>query len=261
MLIAPRDLDRARRILTDAGYTPFLETDTASAVDRLQEPWSMVHADGSIHDIDLHWAALNSPLLDKVLPVEYSMEMPVSLPSLGHNAQTLPGDLALVHASLHRAKHVISPYFVDGVVHYGGDRLIWLVDIDLLWRALDPQGRENAVMIAVEAGVGRIVGAALVAAQDNLATPVSESQLEALNRAQIGAAARYLASDTQAGRAMRDLSASKENMGRFRYMRNRVLPPKTFMRAKYPDMNGWPLAILYLRRFVSFWKPRRRQSR
>lgn len=260
ILIAPRDLSRARSVLSDAGFSPCLEIRTTSTVDRLQEVWTMRHPDGSIHEIDLHWAALNSPLLATILPVELAMDGPACLPSLGRNALTLPGELALMHAAMHRAKHVLSPYFVDGVVYYGGERLIWLVDIDLLWRALHPEDRNNAVTWAVKMGVGGLVGAALGAARDHLATSVDKSVLAALNAAPAGAAARYLASDTRAAQEMRDVSASGPVMGKMRYLRTRLFPPRQFIRAKYPRLSRWPLAFLYLKRFVLFWRPRRGQD-
>jgi hypothetical protein len=39
---------------------------------------------------------------------------------------------ALLLACMHRCGHKQAPYYVDGVAHYSGDRLIWLYDIHLL---------------------------------------------------------------------------------------------------------------------------------
>jgi hypothetical protein len=90
--------------------------------------------------------------------------------------------------------------------------------------------------------------------------PLAEVDHAVLCAAPEGAATRYLTSDAQAGRALRDLSASPGIRGKLRYLIHRLFPPAAFMRAKYPDTPARPLVFLYIRRFLSFWKPRPRQS-
>lgn len=256
LLIAPADLDAARTVLADAGFVPFLPDGIDPDAGRLQEPWTQGHDDGTTHEIDLHWAVLNSPRLDPLLPVAQAFVGRVPLSALGPQARAMAHDHALLHACLHRAVHVLSPYFVDGVAHHGGDRLIWLVDIDLLWRALDSQARADLSARAIAGGVGPVLGDALAAARDLLGTPVPETELRRLTEAPLGPAGRYLTRDDQTRRALRDLSARRGLAGKLRFLRYRLFPPQGFLRAKYPDMARWPLPLLYLRRIATFWRPR-----
>ena len=260
LLIAPEALAKARHVLREQGFTPFFEADADPSL-RLQEPWSLSLPEGSKHEIDLHWSALNTPALDRLIPVETALSQAHALPALGPAAWMLPPHLALLHTCLHRAMHVTSPYFVDGAMHYGGDRLIWLKDIDVMLRALEASDVVAFEVVAKEAQVGPICAQALQTAHDLLATPLAEDATDRLHRMPVGVAGRYLTHTHQARRAMEDFNAVQGFGGKLQYLWNRLFPPADFMRAKYPGLAHRPLALLYLRRSLEFWRPRPRNIR
>lgn len=261
LLVAPGDLDHARTVLARAGFTTNGVAEHNSADDRRQESWILVHDDGSQHLLDLHWTVLNSPVMDRLLPLELALDRPCPIPALGPAAQGLPGDLALLHACLHRAKHILSPYYVDGDPHYGGDRLIWLVDIDLLWRSLDAQGRADAVGRALDWGIGPLLGDTLNSAREGLGSPVADADLATLRAAPAGEVARYLAAGRSGERALRDLFANPGLRAKLRYLWQRLFPDARLMRARYRALAHRPLVCLHGRRFLSMFRRRRAQRR
>ena len=260
LLVAAGDLARARGVLTDQGYAPCHDPDTGSG-DHGQESWSLQVPDGGTHEIDLHWSVLNSPVLDTALPAGMALAAAVPLGVLGRGAWVLPLHLALLHACLHRSKHVTSPYFVDQMIHFGGDRLIWLIDIDLMLRAMTPDDMMTFESAAALGGVGRICGQALAAANGLLGTPVPAGLTERLHYMPQGPAGSYLGQSHQAGRVLQDLAAVQGLAGKARYLARRLFPPAAMLRARYPDRSGWPLPGLYLLRLVDFWRPRGAKTR
>lgn len=260
LLIDPGSLSTARQVLRNQGFKPFYDFD-ADEDERKQEPWSISMIDGSQHEIDLHWSVLNSPLLDGVLPVKMALAESVALPPLGPECSMLPTHLALLHACVHRAIHVTSPYFVDGLVRYGGDRLIWLKDIDLMVRALDRAESVAFEGIAAKVGVGKICAQALLSAHKLLGAPLDRDLYARLNRSPAGPAGRYLSQMHQGSRALEDLKSVQGYRGKLRYLAARLFPPAAFMRTKYSDKAGWPLTLLYLHRIFGFLRSRPRQTR
>jgi len=253
LLVAPDTLVRARAVLEAAGYQPFYDDPVAPGEARLQEPWRLDHADGTGHEIDLHWQVFNRRSLADSLSVTDAFAGGQPLPALCSVAQAMPRHLSLIHACAHRAAHVTSPYFVGGTRHYGGDRLIWLWDIVLLARALDTAGWEAFAAHAARVGLGPVCAQALEDAQARLAAPVPAAVLARLgDPAAAGPAAAYLLSGNSVGRAAHDLMSVKGAAARLRYIRDRLFPPAPFMRANYPETPRAPLAWLYLRRFARF---------
>jgi hypothetical protein len=251
LLIAPADLSRARSALRQAGFEPGFDDDVGAEDGRSQEPWSRLGPGGEDHDIDLHWAALNSPALDTIMPVPEVIAESIPLPALGQKTRAMSRPTALLHACLHRAQHIHSPYFIGDEAHYGGDRLIWLVDIDLLSRALTANDWHQMADRAIARGAAGICADALADAQRLLDSPVPPNFLERLQLAPVGAATAYLRAPTARARARQDLVA-----GGWRYGLYRLLPPVEMVRARYPRSQA-PLAWLYLRRISDILLGRR----
>ena len=257
LLIKPADIELARKVLRANGFTSFYDID-ADVTERKQEPWSKHMPDEGRHEIDLHWSALNRPTLDVIMPVETALSQAIALPAFGPGAFILPLHLALLHACLHRAKHVTSPYFVNGTAYFGGDRLIWLKDIDLMLRALDATKINAFEEVVRKGGVGNICADAFQSTHDLLGSPVPEGLINRLRLMPVGEAGDYLSKKHQIPRAAQDFRSVQGLRAKLGYLRQRLFPPSDFMRAKYPDLAYRPVLQLYLRRFIEFGCKKRR---
>jgi hypothetical protein len=165
--------------------------------------------------------------------------------------------IALVHACMHRAVHHTSPYLVDGVTYYGGDRLIWANDIHLLARALSANEWDDLCSGAQARGLAYVCLDGLNFARKHLATVIPSDMIERLTAARSkSGAAHYLLSSGQAARALQDFKAVDGISAKARYLIGRTLPSAKFMRAKYPRMSKHPLALLYVRRALTLLRKR-----
>jgi len=260
LLIAPADLERARAVLRDMGYVCAFGLDQIDD-GHLQEPWTVTTADGQSHDIDLHWQVLNAATLGPVITLSDAMDNTQPLPRLCLHAQAMPRVQTLLHAAAHRATHVTSPYFVGGAIHYGGDRLIWLCDIDLLARAFTASEWDDLCKIAAERGVGPVCLEGLQSARVHLGTPVPLGVIDRLTALPAGPATTYLTGSRQVGRAWQDLGAKRGLIAKSEFILARIFPPEPFLRAKYPDLSQRPLPLLYLRRMIDFFRSRGSSSK
>ncbi len=256
ILIAPAALDAARSILTRLGYHR-QPPDAGIADDlALQEVWSLTCGAGTRHHIDIHWQLLNAPALRGVLEFATCATDPLPLPRLGPDARSMNRVLTLLHSCIHRAMHLTSPYFVDGVTYYGGDRLIWANDIDLLAGVLSEEQWTRFSVLAVQQGVAAVSLDGLRMAQRSLGTKIPQRVLGELGAARDEAASAYLLNSGQAGRAWQDLLAIRGWTRKLAYLEARALPSARFMRAKYPGLERRPLVMLHLRRMVDLVRAR-----
>ena len=261
VLIATADVDRARSTLGDFGYCRHTGVDEPSDELSLQEVWSISPAGEAPHHIDLHWQLLNAPALKDLLSFSECAGDPIALPRLSPDARSMDRVLTLIHTCAHRAMHVTAPYFVDGVTYYGGDRLIWTYDIDLLAKALSEAQWTRMCALAAQKGVSAVCLDGLMTAQRFLRTEFPEWVSAELSSASGDApASKYLLHSHQSARAWRDLRSIPGWRRKLGYLRGRVLPSSAFIRGKYPSMEGLPLALLYARRLVDLLRVRPRRS-
>lgn len=256
LLIAASDLDAARSVLVRLGFR-CQPLDEAIADDlALQEVWNLTCGAGTRHHIDLHWQLLNAPALRGVLAFATCAADPHRLPRLAPDALAMNRVLTLLHSCIHRAMHLTSPYFVGGVTYYGGDRLIWAKDIDLLAGALSDAEWKRFSRAALDQGVAAVSLDGLLMARRSLGTNIPQPVLDALGTAGAEPASAYLLGSRQMGRAWQDLWAISGWRRKFAYLGARALPSESFMRAKYPHLASSPLAMLHVRRMVDLVRPR-----
>lgn len=262
ILIADAGLSQARNVLKRLGFHMRLADERSHHELDLQEMWRLECEDGTSHDIDLHWRAMNAPALEGVLPFKQCLAGARRLPRLGEQALTLDRAMMLLHCCVHRAKHMTSPYFAGGMTYYGGDRLIWAVDIDLLCLALSEHEWERFCQLAREQGVSRVCLDGILFAQARLGTAVPPAVAARLaSGSQPGHAEAYLLDSRQLAKAWHDLRAVSGFRRKLSYLFARALPSDEFMRAKYPGMKQMPLVVLYGRRFAEMLLKRPRRSR
>lgn len=138
LLIARDDLPAVRATMLALGF----EEHPSSGDEHGLRQAVFTRAPGMVYDV--HWAATNVPAFDAVLQFAELRTRALELPLLGPHARGLSHVDALLMACIHRVAH-----------HHDSDRLIWLVDIDLLRQRLSRQEHERFWRLASE---GRVVG-------------------------------------------------------------------------------------------------------
>lgn len=260
LLVAPADLGAVRSILTRLGYR-CKPLDEAVADDlTLQEVWSLTWEGGTEHHIDLHWQLLNAPALRGVLEFSDCSARSIALPQLSPDALAMGHVLTLLHTCVHRAMHITSPYFVDGITYYGGDRLIWSNDISLLARSLSDTDWRHFSALAGTQGVARVCLNGLETARCSLGTKIPDWVCDELSALGPERASAYLLDSRQMGRAWKDLLAIRGWRRKVAYVAARALPSPAFVRGKYPKMSHMPLGLLYARRMVDLIRTRPKQG-
>lgn len=254
VLIAPGDRERARATLEALGFV-CLDGDGMPPEFRFQEEWRREVDEGTSHLIDLHVQPLNSAALAERLTVADAMAGARPGPRLSPSARMPSLAFLLVHSCLHRAGHRTAPYFLADKAYFGGDRLIWLVDIDHIVRAMNRDDWRQAATLALAAGEIDVCVEGLTEARAMLGTPIPRDWLRGVAEGASGRASYYDRGALR--RAWDDLGAAGGLGERWRYLRGRLFPDQTFMRAKYQRQAGQPLALLYLRRIAGLLVPRR----
>jgi hypothetical protein len=259
LLIALADLPKARELLPALNYQLISERhDHHAQLDdlQLQELWELVAEDGSRHAIDLHWQALNSLALQGLFDFDECTLTALSLPRLHPAARGLDRPRALLHACLHRAQHISSPYIVDGVTYYGGDRLIWAHDIHLLTANLSAAEWQQLCQLAIDGCCAGVCLNGLEIAQARLGSQPPTEALERLRKVPAQAATHYLLGGRQVHRTLMDLRAVPGLRRKLRFILMRLFPSAAFLRDKYPQMHSAPLLLLHLRRLLDFIRRR-----
>jgi hypothetical protein len=256
LLVEEDHLPQARRALSCVGFRR--EQNFEGRADDLytQEVWRFA-ANGPIHEIDLHWQAMNSMALRHALPFDDCAADARALPELHPKALAMARSNMLIHACLHRATNRLSPYFVGETKYYGGDRLIWTYDIHLLSNALSEAEWSHFCSNALRKGLAPICLDGLKFVSQRLGTMVPPYVLERLASANTETRASvYLLRSGPAGRAIEDLKAVAGLSRKARYLVGRALPSASFLRAKYPNSDEVSLPLLYIRRFAELFRKR-----
>ena len=254
VLVASAHVSAARRTLEQRGFVREINGMEA------QEEWSIIDQSGSSHVIDMHWQLLNAPGLSRVMPFAACAQRPLALARLGAGAMAMRRTATLLHTCIHRAVHLTTPYFVDGVTYYGGDRLIWASDIGLLAASLSEAEWDEFAAMALDQGVAMVALNGLDFAARTLGCEVPSRVRKRLAAATNESASAYLLSAGQVRRTLADWRAIPGVGRKLGYAAARLLPPARFMRSKYPAMAERPLAALYFRRVIDLFRTRRSQG-
>jgi hypothetical protein len=207
-------------------------------------------AGGLWHAIDLHWRINNSAVLSGIVTHAELAASAIALPSLGPAARAPDAIHALLIACLHRVGSEYAPYTVDGVARVGGDRLIWLADIDRLVRGLDADQRAAFVRLAQARGAGRLCAAGIAAAAAAFATPGALELARELADAPYGSTVdRYLRSGPL-GRNWLDFCALPDVRARLAFLRETLWPDAAYLRAREPGRDDVSMLRLRLSRIV-----------
>jgi hypothetical protein len=214
-----------------------------------QDSYVFTTQDPSTHTIDLHRRINNSQLLSHLFSYGELRAGAVALPRLYKGALAAGTEHALLLACMHRATHRHNPYYVDGVAHYGGDRLIWLYDIYLLARSLTADNWEEVIRLASAKGLC----ATTLDGIERAAASFSQCCPDEVRR-RLARTGEPVALYLGAGRLLQswiDFCAIEGGSNRLRFLRELVLPPSEYMRAKYGKTHAALLPVRYTRRAVN----------
>lgn len=248
LLVAPDAGPAAEAALVALGYRRAL---------RLPGAWVSAQASfecrgpgGVAHSIDLHWRINNSAVLAGIVSHGEIATSAVVLPVLGPAARAPDVVHSLLIACLHRIASEHAPYTVDGVARVGGDRLIWLADIDRLVRSLGSAGRDAFVRLACERGAGRLCAAGIDAAAAAFATPGVSELARDLAAAPFGSTVdRYLVAGPRR-RDWLDFRALPGARARLAFLRETLWPDAAYLRARDPAAADAPMLMTRLSRII-----------
>jgi len=240
LVVAEADVETAAEVLRGLGFA--LRFEITGGPPSEQTQW--VRRDDPVaHSVDLHTGLFNDPVLKETLTFEALLGRSRALPGVGGRVRAPGfGDL-LLHACLH--------YFGHHRHEFRPDQ--WLLDMDLLWRAMDEPVRAQVARMAERLGVVSLLGGGLELASERFGTPVPADQRAAMRRCGSKEAAARLLEPVgsrvldliRSGLAERGLAA------RARYLWRVAFPPAQHMRRKYPRAGRWTLPWLYLRRAIA----------
>lgn len=247
VLIRPEHRRSAHETLRAAGYTA--HTPWARELGSYQQVYSRVLTPGVTHVVDLHWRVNDRQIFARAFSFDelWQRAQPVELLSPYAWAPG-PADQLLI-AALHRAHHMSTPYFADGVPQYEGNRLLWIYDMHLLSESFSVQHWSRLVTAATDKGLCSVCLDALIATRERFATKIPArvlSELESSPSAE--PSSKYLQRGEWKVRLTVDLPAIDSWWGRAKLLTEWLFPPARYMLQKYNTQQTAFLPLLYLRR-------------
>lgn len=245
VLVANSDVAVATRVLKELGYSTQSQEASGSL---LQSSWEICDATGLSHSIDLHWRISNSPLLARAFTHEELVRRSRLLSALGDSVRSLSTVDALLFACVHRAGHRHTACRTTDAVFVGGDRLIWLYDIQLLVASLSRDEEKLFIELAERKELKAICLEGLRAASECLGFEIPEVLQRGLTpRGEFEPTARYLGG-SRARQMLGDLLAIEGWSARIRWLRQLGFPRSEYMRHKYSESGMQWLPLLYAHR-------------
>lgn len=244
MLVEPQLFDKAGRALEEAGFAA--DSRVPGSMVSYQQGYSrMMWATGP-HIIDLHRRINNSQLIAMLFTYDELHEASVPVARLSANARAIGPVHALMIACLHPATHRRNPYYVDSSAFFGSRRLIWYYDIHLLASHLTPADWSSLQAIAAEKGMGRICADGLDISRQLFGTFCPDHIAADLRRT--GQKLDHYFNVGSLHASLIDFAAIPSIRERMQFLRELVLPPSSYMLAKYKNARLRSLPWLYVRR-------------
>lgn len=239
LLVAPEDRVDAEKALQRIGMARGWQV-TAKTSDT-QDQWQG-RVDGHTVILDLHWQLLNHPAFSDLFEFQNLWARRIRADVDGYGAVGLGRQDALLHAVLH--------YFA----HHGDEfrPAQWLLDMDLLWRAMDDGDREQLVKRAGELGISGLVVEAMRRTQERFGTPIAPEMLDGLTESgkhQWRTGLLKVKSGPLSDQIFK-LRAIRGWRPRLGHLRALLFPSREYMRKKYPGAARWSLPWLYVRRMI-----------
>lgn len=246
VLIAPESRERAFAILRRFGYTQpiFISGDLIM----YQAPFARVDRLGIEHVLDIHWRIANPQLVSHVLTYHELVERCVIV-HVHDYAMRVPSAVdSLLIACVHRAAH-----------HPDVERPYWIEDIHRLASGLERSEWLVFTARAAERSVRAICLQGLKRAEALFQTALPPDVLATLSAGPAEASAVFVREGVRPiDRLAVDLRALGP-VGAARLLREHLLPPAHYMKAKYGVTSRASLPALYVSRawngIRKWWRP------
>jgi hypothetical protein len=210
---------------------------------------------GIEHVLDVHWRISNTQIFSRAMDFDELYTRSVPIADLGGHARGLANTDALLLACMHRAHHLHTPFYVDGVPRAGDDRLIWLYDLHLLAEVMTREELVAFALLAECKGVRAVCRDGLARAAQCFGTRLPGEVLGILQKA---GPAELSAAHLRNGRLRHlftELRAIKRWRDRVTFLCGHLFPPPAYMLEKYAVSSRAWLPMLYLQRGIhGAWK-------
>ena len=246
LIVSLVDRVRVAEALEDLGFLH--EAGVSGDFISYQASFTLTGASGSSHSLDLHWRINNSQLLARLFSYEELRARAQALPELSPHAFAASPVDALLLACMHRAGHKQSPYYMDGVAHYSGDRLIWIYDIHLLARKLTQDEWHEFMGLATQKELRAVCLEGLALAQTCFSTPIANEVIEGLAQHNHPEPIAQYMESSAVRRLWLDFCAIDGWRGKLGLLTENLFPPASYMHQKYRDAGSAWLPWLYVRR-------------
>jgi len=239
LLVPATDLPMLERVLKGRGYVHPAET--SGRLVSYQSHYYRIDRHGIAHAFDVHWKISNLQVLAERFCWDELWGGRVGVAALGSAAAT-PDDVhALLLALVHRAGH-----------HPGSQNLLWIYDLHMLASGLRPEEMTQLQELAAARGLGQVAAEGLALARDRFGNRAADAVIDTL-RARRGGGCPDVAileqeAWTQARVLRLDLDALPDWRARGRLIREHLVPPASYMRARYGVQSNVLLPGLY------FWR-------
>jgi len=237
-MIPARARDATARALISLGYEQVPET--AGTLTTGQFHLHKHDAIGLFHALDVHWQISNVRAFANVLPYADLLRDARRIPSLGPHAWGPSPVHALMIACVHRVAH-----------HGNSDSLLWLLDVSLLARSLEPQERDRFAELARARAVRTVCRDTLMLA-DATFGGIGADWLASLPTETAEPTAVFLqAPMRQIDILKEDLRASPRLWERLQIVGEHLFPSSSFMYERYRTRRKFKLPFLYAHRIVT----------
>jgi hypothetical protein len=243
LLVHRGDRDTVVAALEALGYERMVVVSGELIVHQMQ--FEQRIAGGVVHQIDLHWKLLNPVAFADRLTVEELMAARVPVPAMGPDAWALHPVHLLLHLAMHRIAH-----------HEPAPDLRWLYDIHLVASSLAGDDWQRLESLAESRELGEITARALTAAASvfgmGLPPAAARWARDAAVRPLPRAFQPFMTPDRRVVTVIAaDVRAARSWRAAIRVLREHVLPPAAYMRARYGIARSWLLPYYYAHRAIA----------
>jgi hypothetical protein len=228
LMIPRRHLNLVRRVLEDVGYEAPVYCEGELLFRQIG--LSKIDAHGVAHAFDIHWQCSTQALFADMLTYEELAAEAQAVPMLGPHARSAGRVHALLLACVHPVMH-----------HRAVERLVWTLDVHLLFQTLSPADLERFAALARARGVSAICRRALETSARLFQTVVPEEIRSLGADASSEPTAEYLNTSRRWHDDFRsNVRALDRWSDRARLVREVLFPAPEYMRRSY----GWDEGLI-----------------
>ena len=238
LLIPTVARDATTRLLVELGYEQVAET--AGPLTTGQFHLHKRDAVGVVHALDVHCRISNVRAFANVVSYAELVRDARPVVSLGPHALGPSAVHALIIACVHRVAH-----------HGNTDSLLWLLDVSLLARSLEPHERDCFAELAGVRGIRAVCRNTLVLADAAFGGIDAEWLASLLAETAEPTAAFLRGPMRQIDILKQDLRASPRVWQRLQILGEHLFPSASFMYERYTTQRKFALPLLYAHRIVT----------